>query len=133
ATMGPELSQAYTESYLVAYEEVSKAAKEAVLKRARDLAVKDAKAGIGKAHLAEIAQWPEFATMGPDLRAAYTAAYEEVSKAAREAILNRARELGMNDVKAGKGMAHLADIAQWPEFATMGADLRAAYTSAFAE
>jgi hypothetical protein len=84
-------------------------------------------------HLAEIAHWPEYPTMGADLHAAYTAAFAQAIQAAKDAVLKRASELGMSDGKAGKGMAHLAEITHWPEFATMGPDLRAAYGAVYAK
>jgi hypothetical protein len=80
------------------------------------------------AHLAEITHWPEFATMETDLRAAYTGGYAE---AAKEAALKRARELGENDRKAGKGRVHKKDMEQCPEYQTIWRELSAAYDAAY--
>lgn len=148
-SLGPELENAYFKAYNKAaaaakeaelhraHEEYAyindntKAAaanREAVLQRARDLGQKDGKAGKGLLHQAEISNWPEYQSMGPAIQSAYSTAYVE---AKNEAAMQRARELGVNDRKAGKGALHEAEIAQWPEYQTLGVALYTAYSAGF--
>src|SRR5262249_53541963 len=103
------LESAYDEGYKKGLEK-----RKAVLNRARELGMNDAKADQGMAHLAEITHWPEFYTMGQDIQEAYTDGFAESQKARadapKDAVLKRAGELASNDAKAGKGMVHLAEI-----------------------